>query len=86
MNPVGLRCQVVYSFNEEGGIAKMIANKLMVNSRGTLLLPFWREMGGQPECDRQSQLHGIPGLLMSNDGVRGSTLIGIGGRMCWGGS
>ncbi len=61
--------QVVYSFDEEGGIAKMIANKLMVNSKGQLLLPFWREMGGQPECNQRAALHGMPGLLISNDKV-----------------
>ncbi|KAK9909563.1 hypothetical protein WJX75_004152 [Coccomyxa subellipsoidea] len=59
--------KVVYSFDEEGGIAKMIANKLVVNSRGHFLLPFWREMGGQPECNRQAALHGMPGLLVSDD-------------------
>ena len=72
--PLLLPHQVVYSFDEEGGIAKMIANKLVVNSRGHFLLPFWREMGGQPECNRQAALHGMPGLLVSDDKVRCSTL------------
>ncbi|CAL8467786.1 g7324 [Coccomyxa elongata] len=59
--------QMVYSFDEEGGIAKMIANKLTISSRGHWLLPFWREMGGQPECNMQPAKHGMPGLLVSPD-------------------
>jgi hypothetical protein len=59
----------VYTYSEEGGIAKMIANKLRVGSDGQWLLPFWREMGGQPECNQQPALHGAPGVLASADQV-----------------
>ncbi len=61
---------MVYSFDEEGGIAKMIANKLTITSRGHWLLPFWREMGGQPECNTEAAKHGMPGLLVSPDKVQ----------------
>lgn len=35
--------QVVYSFDAEGGIPKVVANKLAVDTDGSWLLPFWRE-------------------------------------------
>ena len=61
--------QVVYAFKDEGGIAKMIANKLRTTQEGHWLLPFWREMGGQAECNTRPELHGAPGLLVSPDQV-----------------
>jgi hypothetical protein len=48
----------------------MIANKLRVDASGRWLLPFWREMGGQPSCNTRPSLHGMPGLLVSTDKVR----------------
>lgn len=59
----------MYTYSDEGGIAKMVANKLRVGCDGRWLLPFWREMGGQPECNRQPGLHGAPGVLASADQV-----------------
>ena len=35
--------QVIYGFSHEGGIPKVIANKLAVGGGGEWLLPFWRE-------------------------------------------
>lgn len=54
------------SFDEEGGIAKMVANKLGVDSSGQWLLPFWREMGGH-NCTNAPGMHGVPGILLSSD-------------------
>ena len=61
--------QNVYTYEDVGVIAKMIANKLRVGRYGQWLLPFWREMGGQPECNLQPALHGAPGVLASSDQV-----------------
>ena len=58
--------QVVYSFEKDGGIAKMVANKLAQGSRGEWLLPFWREKGGQ-ECSNATAWHGRAGVLISED-------------------
>ena len=61
--------QAVYAYKDEGGIAKMIANKVRLTRDGQWLLPFWREMGGQAACNTQPELHGAPGLLVSPDQV-----------------
>lgn len=42
------KLQVIYAFDAEGGIPKVIANKLAVGANGTWLLPFWRE--NDPGC------------------------------------
>ena len=57
--------QGVWAFGEEGGIAKMVANKPAVDGRGRWLLPAWRENGGA--CQGQKQLHGAPAFLTSSD-------------------
>ena len=40
---VGRHLQIIYSFDAEGGIPKVIANKLAIGTDGGWLLPFWRE-------------------------------------------
>ena len=60
--------QVLLSFDLEGGIAKMVANKLAVGQDGRWLLPFWREMGGQ-NCTHSPSMHGKAGVLVSDDQV-----------------
>lgn len=59
--------QVIYSYNEEGGIAKMLANHLGMTSGGGWMLPVWREMGGQAVCNTHPELHGAAGVLLSDD-------------------
>jgi len=58
--------QVVYPFEEDGGIAKMVANKVAIGPRGEWLLPFWREKGGQ-DCSNDTAWHGRAGVLISED-------------------
>lgn len=60
--------QVVMSFDAEGGIAKMIANKPVLGPTQEWLLPFWREMGGH-DCNHAPGMHGVPGVLRSRDQV-----------------
>ncbi len=62
--------QMVMSYDDEGGIAKMIANQLTTARDGSWVLPFWREMGGAAECRQQAELHGLPGVLLSRDQAR----------------
>ena len=61
--------QIIYPFDEDGRIGKMIANKLIVGPDGQWLLPFWREMGGQ-DCLQSPSMHGKAGLLISANKVR----------------
>lgn len=61
--------QLVLSYDTEGGIAKMVSNKVAATADGRWLLPFWREMGGT-NCTQDPGMHGRPGLLSSADGVR----------------
>lgn len=58
--------QVIYSFEEDGGIGKMVSNKIAIGLRGEWLLPFWREMGGQ-YCKQAPAMHGRAGVLISED-------------------
>ena len=60
--------QVVFSFDSEGGIAKMVANKIALGPKGEWLLPFWREMGGN-DCTHAPGMHGRAGVLISEDQV-----------------
>lgn len=60
--------QLVYAFEEDGGIAKMVANKIVLGPKGEWLLPFWREMGGQ-NCMHSPSMHGKAGVLISHDQV-----------------
>ena len=61
---------MVMSFDDEGGIAKMIANPPTTARDGAWVLPFWREMGGAAECRRHPELHGQAGVLLTRDQVR----------------
>ena len=60
--------QIVYAYDEDGGIGKMVANQLVIGRSGEWLLPFWREMGGQ-NCTQMPSEHGKAGVLISNDKV-----------------
>ncbi|CAK0763317.1 hypothetical protein CVIRNUC_003045 [Coccomyxa viridis] len=59
--------KVIYSFSDEGGIAKMLANRLGTRDGGGWMLPVWREMGGQQACNTHPELHGAAGVLLSDD-------------------
>ncbi len=59
--------QVIYSYSDEGGISKMLANHLGTTSGGAWVLPVWREMGGQQVCNMHPELHGAAGVLLSRD-------------------
>ena len=59
---------MVFAYEEDGGIGKMVANKLAIGSSGEWLLPFWREMGGQ-NCSQNHAEHGKAGVLISYDKV-----------------
>ena len=61
---------MVMSFDDEGGVAKMIANPLTTARDGAWVLPFWREMGGAAECRRRPELHGQAGVLLTRDQAR----------------
>ena len=62
--------QVIYSYSDEGGIAKMLANRLGTIPGGGWVLPVWREMGGQQVCNKHPELHGAAGVLLSTDQAR----------------
>lgn len=68
LRPQSELLQTVASFDSEGGIAKMVANKLAVTASGKWLLPFWREMGGH-DCTHAPAEHGKAGVLVSSDKV-----------------
>ena len=65
--------QIVYSFDSEDGIAKMVANKVASGPQAEWLLPFWREMGGH-NCTNAPAMHGKAGVLISSDQVQLSPL------------
>lgn len=58
---------MVMSYDDEGGIAKMIANPPTTARDGSWVLPFWREMGGAAECRQRPELHGMAGVLLTRD-------------------
>ena len=61
---------MVYAFVEEGGIPKVIANKIAVVPGGLWLLPFWREhdpWDAGAAGNAQRGLSGVPGVLISTD-------------------
>jgi len=62
--------QMVLAYDDEGGIAKMIANKLIRARDGSWVLPFWREMGGPAACRQRPELHGEAGVLLTRDQAR----------------
>jgi hypothetical protein len=68
-----LSVQVVLTFEDEGGIPKVIANKLALTPTGAWLLPFWREndrWDAGPGCNAQPGLMGVPAVLISSNKVR----------------
>jgi len=61
--------QLVYSLEEDKGIPKVTANKVVVLASGEWVLPFWREralLGFGPVC-RTLQGDGSAGVLISKD-------------------
>ncbi|BDA41433.1 hypothetical protein COCOBI_02-2130 [Coccomyxa sp. Obi] len=54
-------------WSAEGGIAKLACNGLSINAAGEWLLPYWRELGGGPACQKVPKLHGVAGVLISPD-------------------
>lgn len=65
--------QMVYAFAKEGGIPKVIANKIAIAAGGVWLLPFWRENDPWDAgivCNARPDLMGVPGVLISGDKVR----------------
>lgn len=67
--------RTILSFAEGGRpIPKVLANQMVVTERGRWVLPFWYEQGGG--CRDAPELHGVPGVLVSDDEVRalGDTL------------
>ena len=65
---------MVYAYEEDGGIGKMVANQLAIGRSGEWLLPFWREMGGQ-NCSQNHAEHGKAGVLISYDKVCSWSLL-----------
>ena len=59
--------RTIYGY-ADGRINKVIANKLVVTSSGTWVLPFWRELG---PCRSTAQVEPTAGVLVSKD--RGAT-------------
>lgn len=66
--------QLVYPFRAEGGISKVLANRLHVAGNGDWLLPFWREDDPSDtpySCNLQHmRYNGVPAILISSDNVR----------------
>lgn len=61
--------RTIFSFQQGRPIPKVLANQLVVvESSGRWVLPFWFEQGG--ECRDSPDLHGVPGVLVSDDEVR----------------
>lgn len=58
---------VVYSFQDLQPIPKVVGNQLVVTTSGRWVLPMWYERGG--ECRDDKGLHGVPGMLLSDDQV-----------------
>ena len=61
--------QVLFSWAELGGIAKLSCNQISINRAGEWLLPFWMELGGAAPCQTVPKLHGVAGVLISPDQV-----------------
>ena len=69
---------MVYTFEDEGGIPKVIANKLAVTPTGAWLLPFWREndrWDAGAGCNAQPGLMGVPAVLVSTNQARVGSLV-----------
>ena len=63
--------QVLFPWAELGGIAKLSCNQISINRAGEWLLPFWMELGGAAPCQTVPKLHGVAGVLITPDQVRG---------------
>mmetsp|Transcript_26799 Transcript_26799/g.37009 ORF Transcript_26799/g.37009 Transcript_26799/m.37009 type:complete len:372 (+) Transcript_26799:1-1116(+) len=66
--------QLVYSYEAEMGMPKVLANKLAVLSNGGWALPFWREPGKTcpivrhgADPEKLAEVRGSAGLLVSGD-------------------
>lgn len=64
--------QVLLPWSAEGGVAKMDSNKPAITAAGDWLMAFWREQGGSAACERNPEMHGVPGVLLSSDKARTS--------------
>ena len=72
--------QVLFTFEDEGGIPKVIANKLALTPTGAWLLPFWREndrWDAGAGCNAQPGLMGVPAVLVSSNQARLGLGIGV---------
>lgn len=67
---------MVYPYEADGGIGKMVANQLVLGRSGEWILPFWREMGGQ-NCSQNHGEHGKAGVLISYDKVCFRDLLAV---------
>ena len=61
--------QVLLPWTAEGGVAKLDSNKPAITAAGDWLIAFWREQGGSAACERNPEMHGVPGVLLSADQV-----------------
>lgn len=62
--------QIINGWSGEGGIAKLACNGLSYNAAGEWLLPYWRELGGGPACQKVPKLHGVAGVMITGDQVQ----------------
>jgi hypothetical protein len=62
--------QVLDSWADQGGIAKLVCNQISINTRGEWLLPFWHELGGSMACQQVPKLHGVAGVYITPDQVQ----------------
>ncbi|KAK9823715.1 hypothetical protein WJX72_004851 [[Myrmecia] bisecta] len=58
--------EVVWAFSEEGGIPKVVANKLAVAHNGNWVLPFWHEAVSEA-CGSKLDVNQAAGVLVSSD-------------------
>ena len=61
--------QTIVPWSYEGGIARLTCNSISLNAKGEWLLPYWRELGGGPVCQKEPSLHGTAGVLITADQV-----------------
>ncbi|KAK9832658.1 hypothetical protein WJX81_008285 [Elliptochloris bilobata] len=59
--------RVLLPWTAEGGVAKLDSNKPAITANGDWLIAFWREQGGSAACERNPEMHGVPGVLLSSD-------------------
>lgn len=54
----------------------MDSNKPAITAGGDWLMAFWREQGGSAACERNPEMHGVPGVLLSSDQARPQAMPG----------